>query len=45
MRYIGNKENVVPRIDEILTRKHITGESLFDFFSGTTSVGKYYKRM
>ena len=34
MRYIGNKENVVPRIDEILTRKHITGESLFDFFLG-----------
>lgn len=45
MRYIGNKENVVSRIDEILTRKHIAGESLFDFFAGTTSVGKYYKRL
>lgn len=45
MRYIGNKENVVSRIDEILTRKHIVGESLFDLFTGTTSVGKYYKRL
>ena len=45
MRYIGNKENVVPRIDEILTRKHVVGENLFDFFAGTTSVGKYYKRL
>lgn len=45
MRYIGNKENVVPRIDAILTRKHVAGESLFDFFAGTTSVGKYYKRL
>ena len=35
MRYIGNKENVVPRIDEILTRKHVVGENLFDFFAGT----------
>ena len=45
MRYIGNKENVVPRIDEILPRKHVVGENLFDFFAGTTSVGKYYKRL
>ncbi len=41
MRYIGNKENVIPRMYEILIHKGIAGRSLFDFFSGTTSVSKF----
>ena len=45
MRYIGNKENVIPRMYEILIHKGIAGRSLFDFFSGTTSVSKFYKRL
>lgn len=31
MRYIGNKENVIPRMYEILIHKGIAGRSLFDF--------------
>ena len=30
MRYIGNKENVIPRMYEILIHKGIAGRSLFD---------------
>jgi adenine-specific DNA-methyltransferase len=44
MRFIGNKENLIGRIYEILKSKGITGKSFFDFFSGTTSVGKFFKK-
>lgn len=44
MRYIGNKENIIEKIYSILVSKNITGESFFDFFAGTTSVGKYFKK-
>lgn len=43
MRYIGNKENILDNIYEILQKNNIKGTSFFDFFSGTTSVGRYFK--
>ena len=44
MRYIGNKENIISQIDNILEKRNIKGNTFFDFFSGTTSVAKYYKK-
>lgn len=43
MRYIGNKENILDKIYSILTENGVEGDSFFDFFSGTTSVARYYK--
>lgn len=43
MRYIGNKENLCDKIYQILESKNIKGNSFFDFFAGTTSVGKFFK--
>ncbi len=45
MRFIGNKENLLDRIKFILDKNEISGESFFDFFSGTTSVAKYFKKL
>lgn len=45
MRYIGNKENLVGRIHEVLLSKNIKGNSFFDFFAGTTSVGRFFKKL
>lgn len=45
MRFIGNKENLIDRIKFILDRNKISGNSFFDFFSGTTSVAKYFKAL
>ena len=44
MRYIGNKENILDTIDTLLIKNGVSGTSFFDFFSGTTSVAKYFKR-
>lgn len=44
MRYIGNKENLCDKIYHILQTKNIKGDSFFDFFAGTTSVGQYFKQ-
>lgn len=43
MRYIGNKENLCDKIYHIIQDKKIQGNSFFDFFAGTTSVGKFFK--
>ncbi len=43
MRYIGNKENLLPQIYEIFQKKNIQGKSFFDVFSGTANVGRYFK--
>src|SRR5690554_5943070 len=43
MRYIGNKENLTDFIYETLKDNGVEGESLFDFFSGTVSVAKFFK--
>lgn len=45
MRYIGNKENLLDKISFILDSKEITGKSFFDFFSGTTNVAQYFKKL
>ncbi len=45
MRYIGNKENLLPQIYEIFQQKNIQGKSFFDVFSGTANVGKYFKNL
>lgn len=44
MRFIGNKENLVEKIYQILQKKNISGTSLFDFFAGTTNVGQFFKK-
>lgn len=44
MRFIGNKENLLDRIYFVLSRRGITGKTFFDFFSGTTSVARFFKR-
>lgn len=45
MRYIGNKENVVETIYQIMQQRGIAGKSFFDVFSGTGSVAKFFKRL
>lgn len=45
MRYIGNKENILDRIHHLLHQKGVKGETFFDFFSGTTSVARYFKQL
>ena len=45
MRYIGNKENLLDKIHQVIQSKNIQGSSFFDFFSGTTNVGKYFKKL
>lgn len=43
MRYIGNKENLTDKIILEMERRRIVGTSIFDVFSGTTSVAKIFK--
>ncbi len=43
MRYIGNKENLLDKIHQVIQSKKIQGNSFFDFFAGTTSVSRYLK--
>jgi len=45
MRFIGNKENLLDKIYQIMTEKEIKGQSFFDFFAGTTNVGRFFKKM
>ena len=45
MRYIGNKENILDKIYSILIEHGVTGNSFFDFFSGTTNVARFYKKL
>lgn len=45
MRYIGNKENLLPQIYEVFQSKNIQGNSFFDTFSGTANVGKFFKKL
>ena len=43
MRFIGNKERLVDWIYSIVKNNNIEGEVFFDFFSGTSNVGKFFK--
>lgn len=44
MRYIGNKENILEKIYSILQANNIEGKTFFDFFAGTTNVGRFFKK-
>jgi adenine-specific DNA-methyltransferase len=44
MRFIGNKENLVEKIYYTLQAKNVVGSSFFDFFAGTSNVGKFFKK-
>ncbi len=43
MRFIGNKERLVDWIYSTIKSNNINGEIFFDFFSGTSNVGKFFK--
>lgn len=43
MRYIGNKENLLDKIYALLQKHQVRGDRFFDFFSGTSSVARYFK--
>lgn len=43
MRFIGNKEKLVDWIYSVIKSKKIKGKRFFDFFSGTTTVARYFK--
>lgn len=45
MRFIGNKENLLDKIYQIFQAKEISGNTFFDFFAGTTNVGRYFKKL
>lgn len=45
MRYIGNKENLLDKIYQVMQSKNIQGNSFFDFFAGTTSVSRFFKKL
>lgn len=45
MRYIGNKENILDKIYHLFLENGIQGNTFFDFFSGTTNVGRYFKKL
>jgi len=43
LRFIGNKERLLDWIFSVLIDNNIEGEVFFDFFSGTSNVGKFFK--
>ena len=43
MRYIGNKEKILENIYSILQANEVKGKTFFDFFAGTTNVGRFFK--
>ena len=45
VRFIGNKDSLVDTIYNVLQHKEIEGKSFFDFFSGTTNVARFFKKM
>lgn len=44
MRFIGCKENLLDFIEEFINQKNINGHVFCDLFSGTSSVGKHFKK-
>jgi len=44
MRFIGNKEKLLDWIYAMFQSNNVEGETFFDFFSGTSSVGKFFKK-
>jgi len=45
MKYIGNKQRLLPFIDMVVTNEKLPSTGIFcDIFSGTTSVAQFYKK-
>ena len=44
-RLIGSKHGVLNNLFEVIRKENITGEKFFDVFSGSTAVGRYFKKM
>lgn len=45
MRYLGNKQAIVQTIFNIMRKYKVQGNSIFDFFAGSTSVSKFFKQL
>jgi adenine-specific DNA-methyltransferase len=45
MRFIGNKENIIEKIYHIVKDDIQDYKSFFDFFAGTTNVGRFFKKL
>lgn len=43
MRYIGSKLNLLPQLDAVVSERQIYGGTFCDVFSGTGTVGRYFK--
>ena len=43
LRYLGNKTKLLEFIDDVIAKYGIAGETFVDLFSGTCSVGDYFK--
>ena len=43
MRYIGSKMSLLPQLDAAISERQPSGGSFCDIFSGTGSVGRYFK--
>ena len=43
MRYIGNKTRLLDKIEKLIKDENIVGETFCDLFSGTGSVGDFFK--
>lgn len=43
MRFIGNKESLLETIYDRISARGVMGEKFFDFFAGTTNVGRFFK--
>lgn len=43
MRYLGNKTKLLSFIENVINKYDIEGETFADLFSGTGSVGDYFK--
>lgn len=43
MRYLGNKTKLLDFIDSVILKYNIEGDTFADLFSGTSSVGDYFK--
>ena len=43
MRYLGNKQRLLMFIDEVIKKYEIKGETFADLFTGTCSVGDFFK--
>ncbi|WP_280512245.1 DNA adenine methylase [Carnobacterium mobile] len=43
MRFLGNKQQLLPFIEEVINKYNIEGETFADLFAGAGSVGDYFK--